>query len=78
MEIESERAKQRQSEAGKVGRDIQLGVGSNEHTPNFEGKARDIAARKVGLSPTTFQRGLVLCFFNDSGPVGCLSTPKNP
>ena len=24
--------------------DMQLGVGSNEHTPEFEGKARDVVA----------------------------------
>lgn len=42
MEIEGERAKQREIEAGKVGRDKQLGVGSFEpydkwrHLPNNE------------------------------------------
>lgn len=54
--IERELANQRMGEAGKLGRKIQLGVGSNEHTPDFEGKARDIAAAKVGLSPTTYHR----------------------
>ena len=59
LEIEQEKAKQRMSDAGKIGRDKQLGVGSIEHPPS-EGKARDIVADKVGLSGTTLQRGLWL------------------
>ena len=47
VEIEKEKAKQRMSDAGKIGRDKQLGVGSIEHPPS-EGKARDIVAVKNG------------------------------
>ena len=55
MPIERELAKQRMSKAGKIGVKIREGrVGSNEHTHNFDGKARDIVAREVGLSPITF------------------------
>lgn len=54
--IESERAKQRLSEAGKIGREIQLGIVSNETTPESNGKAMDFAAQKVNLSPTTYYR----------------------
>ena len=57
-ELDIGQAKQRMSEAGKIGRNIQLGVSSNELTPKFEGQARDIAARTAGLSPTTFQRAV--------------------
>ena len=61
MEIEAERAKQRQSDAGKLGMDIRYDkVGSNEHTLEFEGKARDIVARQIGLKGTEF-RG-IFCF----------------
>ena len=45
MEIERELAKQRLKEAGKLGRNKQLGVSSNELTPKFEGQARDIVAK---------------------------------
>lgn len=55
-EIETELAKQRMSEAGKTGVDIREGrVGSNEH-PLGEGKARDIVAKTVGVSSTTYFR----------------------
>lgn len=51
LEIERERAKQRK------GMRTDLTSCSNEHQVEF-GKARDIVAKKVGLSPTTFQRAL--------------------
>jgi hypothetical protein len=54
--LEAERAKQRLSEAGKLGRNIQLGVSSNELTPGFEGQARDLAAKSVGVKSTTYHR----------------------
>jgi len=59
LEIERELAKQRMSEAGKIGRNIQLGVSSNEPPPS-EGRARDVVAKQVMLSPTTFQRAIVI------------------
>jgi len=53
--IEEERAKQRQEatlpKEGQKG--FQPMLGSNEHYIEEEGKARDIIARSVGLSPTT-------------------------
>jgi DNA modification methylase len=57
LEIERELAKQRMRAAGKIGRNIQLGVGSNEPAPK-EGKARDVVAKAVGLSPITFHRAV--------------------
>jgi hypothetical protein len=65
--IEAERAKRRQSEAGKI---YGKGKGNNsnndsmcpnEHNLSDEngygiGKSRDVAAKKVGISPTTFSR----------------------
>lgn len=60
LAIEHELAKQRLAAAGKVGRDIQLGVSSNEHIPEFAGQARDIVAKQASLSPTTFQRAVVV------------------
>lgn len=53
--IERELAKRRMSEAGKVGRQGQLGVGSNGPPPG-EGRAEDLVAKKVGLSRTTYRR----------------------
>ena len=56
--LEAELAKDRQSEAGKIGVDVREGrVVSNEPTLNDKGKASDIIAKKVGLSPTTYHRG---------------------
>jgi len=54
-EINKELAKQRMSEAGKIGRNIQLGVSSNELPPT-EGQARDITAKTIGISATTYHR----------------------
>jgi len=55
--IYAEEAKQRLSEAGKLGVEIREGrVGSNEPTLKGLGKANDLAARAVGLSPTTYHR----------------------
>lgn len=60
LNIETELAKRRMSEAGKIGVEIREGrVGSNEPTL-ANGRARDIVAKQVMLSPTTFQRALVV------------------
>jgi N6-adenosine-specific RNA methylase IME4 len=57
LEIERELARQRQlSKLKHVGKRVSLG--SNEH--NEQGKARDIVAKKVGLSPITFQRAITI------------------
>lgn len=56
LPIEEELAKQRMIEAGKIGADLtNIGVSSNELTSQ-KGQARDITAKKVGVSPTTFHR----------------------
>jgi len=56
LELERERAKQRMSEAGKIGADLtNVGVSSNELTSKT-GQARDVVAKRIGVSPTTFQR----------------------
>lgn len=61
LEVEKELAKQRLKEAGKLGVDVREGrVSSNELTLKFEGEARDVVARKVGLSPITFQRAVAI------------------
>ena len=57
--IESERAKQRMSEYGRIGALKQHGVGSNEPTPP-EGKTIEVVARRVGVTPTTYLRGSVI------------------
>ena len=52
------------SEAGKVGSsitnekswDAQVEVCSDEQTLTEQGAARDLVAKQVGLSPTTYQR----------------------
>ena len=65
--IEMERAKRRQSEAGRIygkGKDNNTNnnsMCSNEHNLSDEnsygiGKSRDISAKKVGIPPTTFTR----------------------
>ena len=54
--IERELAKRRMSEAGKIGVEIREGrVESNEPTLTEMGKTTDIVAKKVSLSPTTYQ-----------------------
>jgi ParB-like chromosome segregation protein Spo0J/SAM-dependent methyltransferase len=56
--IEAEKAKQRLSDAGKTGMESRWkdNVVSNETTLNEKGKAMDLAAQKVNLSPTTYYR----------------------
>jgi len=54
--IERELAKRRQSEAGKMfGKGKENSICSNEHELS-EGPTRDLVAKQVGLSPTTYQR----------------------
>ena len=57
LEIEKALAKKRQSNGGKKGRDIQLGLASNDAEPSPKSKATDIVAKKIGLSTRTIERG---------------------
>jgi ParB-like chromosome segregation protein Spo0J len=58
LEIEKALAKKRQSIAGKVGRNIQLGLVPNDAKPALtKSKATAAVARKVGVSTRTFERG---------------------
>lgn len=58
LEIEKALAKKRQSTAGKIGRDIQLGLAPNDAKPEFKKtKATAAVAKKVGVSTRTFERG---------------------
>ncbi len=57
LEIEKELAKKRQVKGGKNGRDLQLGLASDDPKPIFKGKATQAVAKKVGLSTRTFERG---------------------
>jgi ParB-like chromosome segregation protein Spo0J len=60
LEIEKELAKQRQAKAGEhFGRGKENSLGSNE-TKLSKGRAIDIVAKKGPLSPSTFQRALVV------------------
>lgn len=52
----SEKAEQRLIEAGKLGRDIQLGVASIEATPADVGKTAEKVAKKIGTSRATYER----------------------
>ncbi len=63
LEIEKALAKQRQSAGGKKGREMQLGVASDDAEPNSElepfvkAKAAEVVAKKAGVSTRTFERG---------------------
>ena len=58
LEIEKELAKKRQVEAGKLGRDMQLGLAPDDAKPAFKkSKATAAVAKKVGVSTRTFERG---------------------
>src|SRR5512139_170435 len=60
LEIEKALAKQRQSKGGKNGRDLQLGLASDDAEPNesqIKAKATEVVAKKTGLSTRTFERG---------------------
>lgn len=57
LEIEKALAKKRQSKGGKNGRDMQLGLASEDAEPEPKAKATDAVAKKVGVSTRTFERG---------------------
>ena len=58
LEIEKALAKKRQSTAGKIGRNMQLGLAPNDAKPEFKKtKAAESVAKKVGVSTRTFERG---------------------
>ncbi len=61
LEIENALAKKRQSKGGKLGRNIQLGLASNDAEPELEPelkvKSAEVVAKKAGVSTRTFERG---------------------
>ena len=57
LEIEQKLAKKRQVAGGKNGRNVQLGLASDDAKPVFKGKATAAVAKKVGISTRTFERG---------------------
>lgn len=57
LEIEKALAKKRKVEGGKNGRNLQLGLASDDVKPIFKGKATEIVAKKAGVSTRTFERG---------------------
>lgn len=57
LEIEKALAKKRQSKGGKNGRDMQLGLASDDVEPEPNAKATDAVAKKAGVSTRTFERG---------------------
>jgi ParB-like chromosome segregation protein Spo0J len=57
LEIEKALAKKRQSKGGKNGRDMQLGLASDDVEPEPRAKATDAVAKKAGVSTRTFERG---------------------
>ncbi len=57
LEIEKELAKKRQSKGGKNGRNLQLGLASEDAEPELKAKATEVIAKKAGVSTRTFERG---------------------
>jgi len=57
LEIEKALAKTRQSKGGKNGRDMQLGIASDDAAPEIKAKATDVVAKKAGVSTRTLERG---------------------
>jgi ParB-like chromosome segregation protein Spo0J len=57
LEIEKALAKKRQSNGGRRGRDIQLGLTPNDAEASPKSKASEIVAKKTGLSTRTLERG---------------------
>jgi ParB-like chromosome segregation protein Spo0J len=57
LEIEKLLAKKRQAGGGKMGRNIQLGLESDDAKPEIKAKATEVVAKKVGVSTRTFERG---------------------
>jgi ParB-like chromosome segregation protein Spo0J len=57
LEIEKALAKKRQSMGGKNGRDMQLGLASDDAEIEPKAKATEAVAKKAGVSTRTFERG---------------------
>jgi ParB-like chromosome segregation protein Spo0J len=57
LEIEKTLAKKRQSKGGKNGRDMQLGLASDDAEPGPKAKATEEVAKKAGVSTRTLERG---------------------
>ena len=57
LEIEKALAKKRQTQGGKNGRDLQLGLAPDDAKPEFKAKATEVVAKKAGVSTRTFERG---------------------
>jgi ParB-like chromosome segregation protein Spo0J len=57
LEIEKALAKKRQAKGGKNGRNMQLGLASDDAEPLFKAKATELVAKKAGVSTRTFERG---------------------
>lgn len=57
MEVEKALAKQRRSQGGKLGRDIQLGLAPDDAKPVEKAKTAEQVAKKAGLSTRTLERG---------------------
>jgi ParB-like chromosome segregation protein Spo0J len=57
LEIEKALAKKRQSKGGKNGRDMQLGLASDDAEPEPKTKATEVVAKKAGVSTRTLERG---------------------
>jgi len=57
LEIEKALAKKRQAKGGKNGRNMQLGLASDDAEPEFKAKATEVVAKKAGVSTRTFERG---------------------
>jgi ParB-like chromosome segregation protein Spo0J len=57
LEIEKALAKKRQSKGGKNGRDMQLGLASDDAEPEPKAKATEAVAKKAGVSTRTLERG---------------------
>jgi len=57
LEIERALAKKRQAQGGKNGRNLQLGLASEDEEPELKAKATEAVAKKAGVSTRTFERG---------------------
>ena len=57
LEIEKALAKQRQIKGGKDGKNLQLGLASDDAEPTMKAKATEVVAKRAGVSTRTFERG---------------------
>jgi ParB-like chromosome segregation protein Spo0J len=57
LEIEKALARKRQAKGGKNGRDMQLGLASDDAESEPKTKATEAVAKKAGVSTRTFERG---------------------